>query len=250
MRAVNLLPEGARRVVARGSGLSSYLLLGALAAVLLVVTVFTLSSKQVSDKEAELERTRTEATTAETRAGKLTQYTAFADLREKRLQTVTSLATSRFDWSQTLHEVARTIPAGASLSALKGTVQPGVSIDGESDPLRNALAVPAIELHGCVKSQKAVATMMASMRRIEGVQRVSLSSSEKADGGTSDGGCPAGYPGFSMTVFFNAPAAAPAAGAGSATGTTGTTGAAAAGTTTPAASGGAPTPTTTNGLKP
>jgi Tfp pilus assembly protein PilN len=247
MRAVNLLPEGARRVVARGSGLSSYLVLGALAAVLVIVTVFTLSSKQVADKEAELERTRTEATSAETRAGKLTQYTAFADMREKRLQTVTSLATSRFDWSQTLHEVSRTIPAGASLSALKGTVQPGVSIEGESDPLRDALPVPAIELRGCVKSQKAVATMMASMRRIEGVQRVSLSSSAKAEGGTSDSGCPAGYPAFSMTVFFNAATAAPAAGAAAAAGKTGT---AAADTTTPAPSGAAPTPTTTNGLKP
>ena len=117
MKAVNLLPEGARRAAAKaGSGTASYVVLGVLGVVLLMVTVITLTGKQVADKEAELERTRTEATAAEARAGKLTQYTAFADMREKRVQTVTSLAQSRFDWSQTLHEVSRTIPPGRRCS--------------------------------------------------------------------------------------------------------------------------------------
>jgi Tfp pilus assembly protein PilN len=248
MRAVNLLPEGARRAAKAGSGTASYIVLGVLGVVLLLVAAITLTGKQVADKEAELERTRTEATVAEARAGKLTQYTAFADLREKRVQTVTSLARSRFDWSQTLHEVSRTIPAGTSLLSLKGTVQPGVTVEGDSDPLRSALPVPAIELRGCTRTQSAVATMMASMRRIEGVQRVSLSSSEKSDSSSSDGACAADLPAFSMTVFFNAVTAPAAFG-------TAATGAAAAGTTAPAAASSAagsaaPTPTTTNGLKP
>jgi Tfp pilus assembly protein PilN len=248
MRAVNLLPEGARRAAKAGSGTASYIVLGVLGVVLLLVAAITLTGKQVADKEAELERTRTEATVAEARAGKLTQYTAFADLREKRVQTVTSLAQSRFDWSQTLHEVSRTIPAGTSLLSLKGTVQPGVTVEGDSDPLRSALPVPAIELRGCTRTQSAVATMMASMRRIEGVQRVSLSSSEKSDSSSSDGACAADLPAFSMTVFFNAVTAPAASG-------TGATGAAATGATAPAAATGAagsagPTPTTTNGLNP
>jgi Tfp pilus assembly protein PilN len=248
MRAVNLLPEGARRAAKAGSGTASYIVLGVLGVVLLLVAAITLTGKQVADKEAELERTRTEATAAEARAGKLTQYTAFADLREKRVQTVTSLARSRFDWSQTLHEVSRTIPAGTSLLSLKGTVQPGVTVEGDSDPLRSALPVPAIELRGCTRTQSAVATMMASMRRIEGVQRVSLSSSEKSDSSSSDGACAADLPAFSMTVFFNAVTAPAASG-------TGATGAAATGATAPAAATGAagsagPTPTTTNGLNP
>jgi Tfp pilus assembly protein PilN len=248
MKAVNLLPEGARRAAKAGSGTASYIVLGVLGVVLLLVAAITLTGKQVADKEAELERTRTEATVAEARAGKLTQYTAFADLREKRVQTVTSLARSRFDWSQTLHEVSRTIPAGTSLLSLKGTVQPGVTVEGDSDPLRSALPVPAIELRGCTRTQSAVATMMASMRRIEGVQRVSLSSSEKSDSSSSDGACAADLPAFSMTVFFNAVTAPAASG-------TGATGAAATGATAPAAATGAagsagPTPTTTNGLNP
>jgi Tfp pilus assembly protein PilN len=249
MRAVNLLPEGARRVAKAGGGIASYAVLGALAVVLVMVSAVTLMGKQVVGKEAELERTRAEATAAEARAGKLTRYTAFADLRDKRVQTVTSLAQSRFDWSQTLHEVSRTIPSGTSLVSLKGTVQPGVSVEGDSDPLRSALPVPAIELRGCTRNQKAVAGMMASMRRIEGVQRVSLSSSEKSDdSGSTDGGCGSGRPAFSMTVFFNAVSAPAASGPGATgSGTTGATAPAAAGS---APASGGPTPTTTNGLKP
>jgi Tfp pilus assembly protein PilN len=163
------------------------------------------------------------------------------------VQTVTSLAQSRFDWSQTLHEVARTIPAGTSLLSMKGTVQPGVSVEGDSDPLRTALPVPAIELRGCTQTQKAVARMMASMRRIEGVQRVSLSSSEKVEATSDDGGCRSDTPAFSMTVFFNAVTATATPGAAAATATTG---AAAASPATPAPANGGPTPTTTNGLTP
>ena len=244
MKAVNLLPDGARRAGKAGGGTASYIVLGLLGVVLLMVTVITLTGKQVAAKEAELERTRTEATVAETRAGKLTRYTEFADLREKRVQTVTSLAQSRFDWSQTLHEVSRTIPSGTSLLALKGTVQPGVSVEGDSDPLRSSLPVPAIELRGCTRSQKAVAGMMTSMRRIEGVQRVSLSSSEKSDDNASEGGCAAGRPAFSMTVFFNAVTVPTAPGTGAAA----ATGAAAPAAAAPA--NGGPTPTTTNGLTP
>jgi Tfp pilus assembly protein PilN len=246
MKAVNLLPEGARRAAKAGGGTASYVVLGVLGVVLLMVTAITLSGKQVAGKEAELERTRTQATAAEARAGTLTRYTAFADLREKRVQTVTSLAQSRFDWSQTLHEISRTIPAGTSLLSLKGTVQPGVTVEGDSDPLRSALPVPAIELRGCTRTQTAVATMMASMRRIEGVQRVSLSSSEKSDDASSDGGCGPSQPAFSMTVFFNAVTAPTAPGAGAA-GATGATAQAAATGASPSAG---PTPTTTNGLKP
>jgi hypothetical protein len=86
--------------------------------------------------------------------------------------------------------------------------------------LRASLPVPAIELLGCTTSQKAVARMMTAMRQISGVQRVSLSSSEKGEGASGDAGCAAGAPVFSMTVFYKAQegaiAAAGTAGAGQA----------------------------------
>ena len=64
-----------------------------------------------------------------------------------------------------------------------------------------------------------MAAVISSLRRIDGVQRVTLSSAEKLgdtgaagdSGGNSNGDCRNGnahYPQFSMTLFFDAPAAA------------------------------------------
>jgi len=149
-------------------------------------------------------------------------YTGFTALRQKRTETVRSLATSRFDWSHALHELARTIPSNAWLTSLKGTVTPGVSIDGGStDPLRASLQNPALEVVGCTTSQADVSKVISSLRRVDGVERVSLSSSQKLEqaaaggssgsggsGGASDGDCRNGnahYPQFSMTLFFATP---------------------------------------------
>ena len=201
MKAVNLLPESARR---SATGIAAYAVLGVLGLALLAVTMVTLTNRQVADKRAEVARVKAEAAAAEGRKTGLERYTTFAGLRAKRVETVTSLAKSRFDWAGTLRELSRTIPDGTSLSSLRGTVAPGVAVDGGTDPLRASLPVPAIELQGCTTSQKAVARMMTAMRQISGVQRVSLSSSEKGEGASGDAGCAAGAPVFSMTVFYKA----------------------------------------------
>ncbi len=240
MKAVNLLPEGARR---SGKGIASYVVLGALGFALLAVTMVTLTNRQVAGKRAELQRVKAEATAVEGRTKALQRYAEFAGLRAKRVETVTSLAKSRFDWPGTLRELSRTIPDGTSLSSLRGTVAPGVAVDGASDPLRGALPVPAIELQGCTTSQKAVARMMTAMRQISGVQRVSLSSSEKGEGSSGDAGCSAGGPTFSMTVFYKAqPASTTAAGSAAA--------GQAAGAATAAASTSTSTSTTAKGTTP
>jgi Tfp pilus assembly protein PilN len=127
--------------------------------------------------------------------------------------TVRDLAKSRFDWAHALDEVARTIPPRTWLTGLRATVTPTVGVPGTSDPLRASLAVPALEIAGCTTSQSNVATTMSSLRRITGVQRVSLSSSAKAPKGsttadTTGAGCGARAQ-FAMTVFFEAPSAVP-----------------------------------------
>jgi hypothetical protein len=168
------------------------------------------------------------------------------------VQTVTSLAKSRFDWAHALHEVARVLPENAWLTSLTGTVSPGTTVaGGGGGGLRGSLAVPAIEVTGCTTSQSSVAKMMARLRLIDGVHRVSLSSAEKgtgsagpanavsdsAAGATGSGGgstsdCRNGhakFPKFNMVVFYD-PAAAPAA----ATASTASTAPATASSTTPA----------------
>jgi Tfp pilus assembly protein PilN len=223
MKAVNLIPADERRGVgSAGSGLATYVLLGALAIIVAVGGAYTLANRTISDRRQELAdvQARAQAAASETQA--LQAYTSFRALREKRSETVRSLATSRFDWSHALHEVARTVPSSAWLTAMRATVTPSTAVDGGvADPLRGAVATPAIEIVGCTTSQAKVPNVISSLRRADGVQRVSLSSTEKLDAsgaGTGSGGgddCRNGntrFPKFSMTIFFNAPT--PSAGQG------------------------------------
>jgi Tfp pilus assembly protein PilN len=226
MRAVNLIPAEERRGLrggGSGSGIASYIVLGVLAAVVAMSAVYTLANRSVSDHRAELASVQSQLETAQAQVQRYGSYTGFSALRQKRTETVRSLAASRFDWSHTLHELARTMPSNAWLTSLKGTVTPGVSIDGgNGDPLRASLQKPALEILGCTTSQADVAKVISSLRRVDGVERVSLSSSQKLDqgsaasggsttaatGGADSGDCRNGnarYPQFSMTLFFATP---------------------------------------------
>jgi len=248
MRAVNLIPAEDRRGAGGAAGKSggaAYVLLGALALLVLGLATLTLQGKKVDDRERELAGLQQQVSAEQTRAAELQAFAAFRSLREARVQTVTSLAQSRFDWGAALHEVSRVVPKDVWLTQLNATAAPGVTASGGNSGasgLRGALAVPAIELSGCTTSQPGVARAMAAFRRIDGVTRVSLASSEKSDeqGGGGGGGvttdCRQGrekFPQFAMVVFFQAPAG------GLPVGTAGATGAAPAGLTGPSGPSGA-----------
>jgi Tfp pilus assembly protein PilN len=231
MRAVNLIPADERRGrggSGGGSGLGSYVILGVLAIIVAASAAFTITNRTIADRQHELADVQARAQASMDAATALESYTKFSTLRQQRSETVKSLAASRFDWSHALHEIARTIPSDAWLTSMRGTVSPSSSVDGgTADPLRSALPSPAIELVGCTTTQDNVAAVISSLRRVDGVQRVSLSSSAKSDaqggsGASSDAGsggddCRHGsshYPQFSMTLFFEAPATGQASGKG------------------------------------
>ena len=233
MRAVNLIPAEERRGaggVAGRSGGGVYILLGGLTLLVLMMGAFLMTSRGLDDKRAELARSKQQADAAEAKASQLSAYTQFAQLRAKRVETVRSLTASRFDWSFALREVSRVVPDDAWLTSLTGTVAPGVNVEGggtQTGSLRSGVQAPAIEISGCTTSQSAVATMMARMRLIDGVQRVGLASSEKTDSATGGGGAAAGgggggagtdcrngsdrFPKFDLIVFFKPVAGATAA---------------------------------------
>jgi Tfp pilus assembly protein PilN len=230
MRAVNLIPEDHRRGgpgAGSSGGIGGYVLIGVLALAVIMVSAYTLTTHSLSTKRDTVASLERQAQDTEARAGNLTAYSQFTALRQKRVDTIRSLATTRFDWAHSLHELARVLPGDAWLSSVRATVNPTVSVDGgTTDPLRSAINTPAIELIGCTKTHDDVARVIADLRRMDGVQRVSLSSSAKNDTATSSnavsdsagtanlGDCTQGnahYPKFSLTVFFAAPGAAPAA---------------------------------------
>jgi hypothetical protein len=165
---------------------------------------------------------------------------------------VSQLAASRFDWSHALHEVARVLPGNAWLTQMTATTSPSVSVGGAGGTLRQALDVPAIVIQGCTTSQASVAKLMARLRLIDGVQRVSLEDSTKgqlaatstgtpvsvSSGGSGDcRGGHANFPVFNVDVFFEQTSAVPTSIAGTATTAAATSGASSstpASTATPA----------------
>src|SRR4051812_19283030 len=105
MKAVNLIPAEERRGFGGGgSGLGSYLLLGVLLVVVVAGAAYALANRTISDRRHELTNVQAQARATAAEAQSLQAYTAFTQLRQKRSETVRSLASSRFDWSHALHE--------------------------------------------------------------------------------------------------------------------------------------------------
>jgi Tfp pilus assembly protein PilN len=222
VRAVNLIPRDQRRGGGGGpggrTGSAVYIVLGALGAVVLAMAVYVLTGNQVNSRKGEVAKVNQEATALEQQAAALKPYTQFASLSESRLKTVTSLADSRFNWERAMRDLARALPGDVWLTSLVGTVAPGVTLEGggggSTGSLRSAVKMPAIEIVGCTESQSSVSRVMARLRTMRGVQRVSLAASEKAEGTAGGGGggasadCRNGssrFPQFQLVVFFDAP---------------------------------------------
>lgn len=277
MKAVNLLPpdlRGAQKqpqtersvVPDDSSGTGAYAVLGALALAVLAVAGVVLTGNAVKDREAELAQVSARQAQVASRAAALKPYADFDQLASERVATVRDLAGSRFDWEQTLRDLSRAIPSEVTLSQLTGNVSTDAGGGGGSS-LRGAIAAPAITLQGCTMSQRGVARLMARLRNVDGVTRVSLAKSEKTSTDTAGAGAGAAIPDgpttaadrmsmpcgtgdkpkFEMVMFFERAAAASTA--PSATppvpGTAGAPGQPAAATPTPAA--GAASTTTSTG---
>jgi Tfp pilus assembly protein PilN len=214
MKAVNLIPtdtpRGARatRTLGPSGPIGAYVVLAVLAVAVVMVGAWALTNKQLSERQSDLARVEREAQAAEAKTNTLKSYTEFAALRAARVDTVGGLLDGRFDWAHSLREVARVVPADVDLTSLVGTVSPTSKVEGGGGAsLRTALPVPAVDLIGCAKSQTHVATLLARLRSIDGVQRVTLASSEKSDtasGGETDCRSTARMPQFQVTVFYKA----------------------------------------------
>jgi Tfp pilus assembly protein PilN len=237
MKAVNLLPPDLRGTsssasvsvatadVERSAG--PYIVLGALALCVAMIAGYVLAGNTIKEREAELADMTNRQQAMAAKAASLKPYADFDALANERVATVRDLAGQRFDWEQSLRDLSRAIPADVTLTELNGTVSAtgGTSGGGGASGIRGAINAPAIEVKGCTDSQRDVATLMARLRNIDGVTRVSLAKSERssstptnaaadsaAGAGTTEGGCGAGNPpAFELVIFFENDAAAAAA---------------------------------------
>jgi hypothetical protein len=231
MRAVNLIPADQRGGMARGpvrSGGGAYAVLVLLAGLAILALLYGTARRQVSSRRAQAASVAAQFQEIESQAAQLAPYTAFAAMREQRVQTVLGLVDSRFDWAHALHELGRVIPRDASISSLTGTIGSQSSAGGSSGAHNGSAAtgsaatssgatgsagtsatppgsVPTFTLSGCATSQTEVALTLDRLRLIDGVSEVTLTSSTKSTaggGGAGSGGCAASDPVFTVQVVF------------------------------------------------
>jgi Tfp pilus assembly protein PilN len=244
---------GPRPEAAGGAG--PFVVLGVLAACVAGAAGYVLTDNTVKQRQADLAAVTAQQQRVAAKAAQLRPYADFDSLAASRVSTVKDIAGSRFNWDQALRDLARAIPQNVTLKTLNGTVSPTA---GGGSSVRSAVSAPAITLDGCAPGQSEVARLMARLRDVDGVTRVSLTKSDATatEAQASTGGsiarrnaapCGAGArPNFEVVAFFeNDGAATTAASSGGAAGTS-TPGATATPTATPAA-GASATPTPTPG---
>jgi Tfp pilus assembly protein PilN len=220
MKAVNLLPlelRGTSPAVAprvrreKVEGVGGYIVLGVLAACVLAIAGYVLAGNTVKQRTADLQTAQGRTTAASQRAAALKPYADFEALATARVETVRGLAAARFDWAQSLRDLARAAPADVKLVSFTGDMGTPGAVTG-ADPLRASIEAPAITLAGCASSQRGVARLLARIKAVDGVTRVALSKSEKDSATTaSDSDCAGDAPpSFSLVIFFERSAAAAA----------------------------------------
>jgi Tfp pilus assembly protein PilN len=191
------------------SGPLAYVIVGALAAAVIGVTVLAVTGNQISESKAEITQLESETSAVEARAQALAAYTSFHSVSEQRVATITSLADSRFDWQRVMRELALVLPSDVWLTNLTGTASSGVSVNGAgSIAMRSTIPGPALETIGCAPSQSAVARFIQALKEIDGVTRVGVQTSA-ADGSSSSGStsstCASSAPiQFQIVVAFDA----------------------------------------------
>lgn len=209
MRPVNLIPPDMRRgdSAPLRTGPLAYIVVGALALVLVGVTMLVLASNEVAEKKDELVTLRTENAAAKARAEALAPYAQFQLMSQQRVETVASLANSRFDWPRVMRELALVLPDDVLLTNLSAGAGAGAG-EGEGGEGVGGVLGPLLELSGCTVGQDAVARFVTALKDIDAVTRVGLQSSAVGGGGsgTDSGDCStAGFAAqFQLVVAFDA----------------------------------------------
>ena len=231
MKAVNLIPPDQRGGAGPAAGRSqggAYAVPVLLAGLGILTLFYGTARHEISARQAQSAALATQAEQAQAKATALTPYTTFVKLQEERVQAVTTLAASRFDWSYAFHELGRVLPRLASISTLSGTVGAATNTGPSSGATGKAGAVtsvtppgsvPIFVISGCATTQSEVAQTLSRLRLIDGVSEVTLQSSTKPAGSASagSGGCPDSDPAFALTITFNPLPAAPSGGGSTAT---------------------------------
>jgi Tfp pilus assembly protein PilN len=190
MKAVNLIPTDQRRVQASGKGSgSSYILLGVLATLLVMVAGYVFTANNATKRQNETVAAKAEADRLEAQAAQQKDFTNFAQIKETRLASVSTIAGTRFDWERFMRELSRVIPSGSWVqttdASVTGTVAGAEATTPAAVPGATApVPQPKANLVGCTPDQSDAAQMMVRLRQLHRVSDVELNESvTQASGG-------------------------------------------------------------------
>jgi len=234
MRPVNLIPTDQRRGqnAPMRTGPLPYLLVGVLVALLAGVALLVSANNEISEKKSEIATLESEDRAAEAQAQRLAAYVQFEAVHKQRLETIASLADSRFDWERVMRELALVLPGNVWLSDINASAGVGAGAEGGGGSgLSGGVTGPSLSLSGCATGQEGVAGFVTAVEDIDGVTRVGVEESSlptQGEGTVSAAGGEEGGAGacqtrdfiaaFNMTVAFDA-APVPAAPEGEVPGT-------------------------------
>jgi Tfp pilus assembly protein PilN len=211
VKPVNLIPQDQRRRQPTDTGgKGAPIALGVLAALLAMVVGYVLTSNSVTDRKDKAEAASAEATRIEAQAGQQSSYTGFAQIAQTRMQSVASVAATRFDWERFMRELAHIMPEGSWLQTADASVtgDPAAAAAGVTStttPGATANSQPSANLIGCTPGQDDVAGMMVRLEQLYRVEDVQLNDSTIGSKDTEAGvaSCGALYT-FNLTVKFTA----------------------------------------------
>lgn len=213
MRPVNLLPQSARPYVASGkAGKSSYVVIGVLAALVLMVAGYVLTSNKITSHKNEIAKAQQETQAAQAKSAGLEKFAQFGQVAAARVSSVATLAVNRIDYERLLRETSHVLPSGVWLTSLDAEATGGGSGSSSSSTSTSTSTTtsttPTVHLIGCAPSQRSVATTLVRLRAIHGQDEVDLNDSGKplsigGQGGPAGGSdCGTNF-GFDIVVNLN-----------------------------------------------
>jgi hypothetical protein len=224
VKPVNLLPEQHRRAAGPGEGRGGFVVVGILAALVVMVGIYAFTANQVNSHKTDANEAKHEADELKARANSLGGFGDFARVQQNRSASVRSLADVRFDWERFMRELSLVVPRGSWLtqatSSATGDLNAASASSGSGGSSSSASSTtssgesgqPLANLVGCSPKQRDVAKLMVRLRRLYRVTDVALNQSarEAQSGSASLDSC-GRYLKFDVTLTFGS---TPASGEG------------------------------------
>lgn len=176
MKAVNLLPEQ-HRVRAAGQAGGAYAVIGVLAALVVMATVYALTANQVTSRSTQQAKASEEARRLEAETAKLDRFGDFSQVKQTRLASVRELAGGRFDWERFMRELSLVLPRGSWIRDVDASATGSAEASGQPS------GQPSAKLTGCAPTQPETAKLMVRLRRMHRVDEVTLTESAQEAGG-------------------------------------------------------------------